>query len=461
MNCDVAVIGAGVSGLATAYQLAQSGYDTIVLERQVSVGGNAISERFDGFLMEHGPSTMNAVVPESMNFIRELGLHDTAIDLGARVRRRYLLDGDRLHGISTHPAGFFLSNYLSFKAKLSLATEFFRPQSNGDDEETIHDFAARRFGLEFAERVMDPLAAGLFAGDATALSVRSVFPKLVEFEQQHGSILRAVVAAKRGSEPGRRLFSWPHGIATLPKLLARHLADRIHTGVAVTDIQATANGFDIITSDASVKSRAVVLAVQPHVAADLLERISPTTAEAAAQITAPPLAVVFLGYKADQIDHPLDGLGYLSTRSANSIITGAQFCSTMFSGRAPNGHVSIAAYVGGARHLAAATWPIKDLIDRVKIEIGELLGISNPPVVQRARQWPRGLPQYMLGHTGLVEEITSAHQHQPGLYLTGNYIAGVSVANCLKRAGQSAAAVSDYLCKPRQTSSRICSARTV
>ncbi len=267
MTCDVLVVGGGVSGLAAAYELMHRGHDVRVVERQVNVGGNAVSSRFKGFLMEHGPSTMNAVVPEGLDFVRQVGLASSAIDLGKNVRHRYLLDNDKLHGIAIHPFGFLFSNYLSPAARFSMMTEIFRAPRADISDESIHDFVTRRFGAEFSEKVMDPLSAGLFSGDSRELSVAAVFPKLVEFERKHGSITRAIIAAKRGSEPGRRLFSWPQGIATLPKLLAQRLGVCVHTNTAVKRLRATARGFETVTTAGNISSKAVILAVQPHVAA--------------------------------------------------------------------------------------------------------------------------------------------------------------------------------------------------
>lgn len=445
MNCDVLVVGGGVSGLAVAHDLKRRGHDLLVVERQVCVGGNAVSSRFDGFLMEHGPSTMNAAVPEGLDLSRELGLASSAIELGENVRRRYLLDDRGLHGVATHPFGFLVSNYLSPGARLAMMTEILRRGRSDGAEETVYDFVSRRFGHEFAAKVMDPLVAGLFCGNANELSVQAVFPKLVELEQQYGSVTRAVFAAKPGSQPGRRLFSWPQGIATLPKLLAQRLGVCVHTNSAVKRLRATGRGFETVTTAGNISSKAVILAVQPHVAAALLENVAPEISDAAGAIAAPPLAVVYLGYKTEQVSHPLDGIGYLSTKSPHRLVTGTQFCSTMFAGRAPEGHVSIAAYVGGTRRPETAKLSEADLVGQVETELRELLGIAGPAVVRRIRRWPRGLPQYTLGHSDRVADIANAHKYLPGLYLTGNFIGGVSIANCLKTARQTAGSVDTYL----------------
>lgn len=445
---DVIVIGGGVSGLTTAHDLVAQGFDVQILERQVRIGGNAISEKFDGYLMEHGPSTLNASVTGAMERIGALGLEASAEDLGPNVRKRFLVDRGEIASISVHPLGFFMSGYLSFNARISLAAEFMRPRKNDDAEETIYDFTARRFGAEFADKIIDPLAAGLFMGDARKLSIEGAFPKLVEMERKHGSILRGVMKAKRGNAPGRRLFSWKNGMGSIPAALATLLKGRIHTGMTVMKITPTPSGFTIATNDGTLQSRAIVLAVQPHVAAMLLEDIEPETAQAAREISAPPIGVVFLGYRREQVQHPLDGLGFLSTKSDQKTISGAQFCSTMFEGRAPDGHVSISCYTGGARNPALAGVSDADLVADVARELSELLGIKGQPAVMRTRRWTRGLPQYEVGHKARREVLGSANTRLNGVFLTGNFMNGVSIANCMQAASETALCVADMLERP-------------
>lgn len=442
---EVVVIGGGISGLATAHGLMMRGLDVQVLERQASPGGNAISERFDGFLMEHGPTTFNASVPGGVDHIAGLGLLDSARDLGPDVRRRYLRDRGKLTGISVHPAGFLMSNYLSPMARLSMLFEGVRPRKKDGAEETIHAFTSRRFGREFADKIIDPMAAGLFMGDSRKLSINGAFARLAEMEQKHGSIIRGILKARKGSEPGRHLYSWLGGIGTIPATLAQRLGTRVQTGVAVLGLGKTAHGFEVKTSQGMLQTRAVVLAVQPHVAASLLEPLDADGASAAGDITAPPVNVVFLGYRRDQVAHPLDGLGFLSTKDPGRIISGAQFLSTMYQGRAPDGFVAISAYAGGARNPELTTLDDSTLIAEVHGELADLLGIKGAPVVQRTRRWALGLPQYELGHGARVDLLESLTNRLPGLFVTGNFLRGISVANCLSSAGETASRVADEL----------------
>ena len=446
MTYDVAIIGGGVSGLTAAYDLQRQGHKVIVLERQQLVGGNAISQRINGFLMEHGPTTLNAMVPQALQLSQDLRIKTQQVDLGKGIAQRYLLDSRGLHGINIKPSGFLLSPYMSLKGRMSLMGEMFRATKSNDDEETVHSFATRRFGREFADKVMDPLAAGMFGGDAEKLSMQACFPTLLEMEQTRGSITKGVIAAKKGSEPAKRLFSFRNGVGTVPRALERALGRAVMTRVAVKRIRHGANGYRLEThKQGTISARTVVLAVQPHVASQLLDPLDFQSAQITAQIDAPPMSVVLLGYKKTQVEHPLDSLGFMSVKNENSIITGAQFFSTMFENRAPQGYVSIAAYVGGVRNRAIAMAPKSDLIAQAHRELASILQIKGEPVLAHCRQWARSLPQYELGHVDKVKTLSDLSTRQPGLFLTGNYLTGVSIANCIGQARHVAIKVGEYL----------------
>jgi oxygen-dependent protoporphyrinogen oxidase len=185
MTIDVAVIGGGVSGLAVARTLKQRGHRVLVLERQPCVGGKAISERIGDFLMEHGPSAINGGSVEARRWSQQMHLDQQRLELGRGVRRRYLTSGGRLYGIAVHPFGFLTSNYLSWGGRLRLLAEPAMPAGHSGETETVRQFFSRRFGAEFADRVMDPLVGGMLAGDAGELAVGAVFPALVAFERDH------------------------------------------------------------------------------------------------------------------------------------------------------------------------------------------------------------------------------------------------------------------------------------
>lgn len=450
MSYDVAVIGGGISGLTTAYELSQQGHKVVLLERQVHAGGNAVSERMGGFLMEHGPSTVNAQSTAAVSLSKRLGLTDDQCDLGDGVKQRYLVGDGALKGIPVHPLGFLLSNYLSMRGRLRMMSEFAVPQYQGIKEETIAEFSTRRFGKEFTDKVIDPLVAGIYAGKASELSVTAGFPKLSGLERKFGSVAAGLYKSHRRNSnmPSSRLFSWQDGIGTLPKTLAIQLGDRVRTGVAVRRISRRSGGFDIdVGADGVLRARSVVIATQPHVAAGLMDGVNDIAAEAAGNIQAPALAVVYLGYRRGQVGHPLDGLGFLAPADEKQHMSGSQFCSTMFPGRAPEGHVSVVGYFGGARAPDLANASTGELTDIARAEFASLIGAKGEPVIARVRQWHRGLPQYRLGHEQRINALMNADKRVPGLFLTGNYFAGPSVAVCASQAIATAHRVAAHLAK--------------
>ncbi len=445
---DTAIIGGGISGLTTAYRLARMGRSVIVLERQARTGGNAQSDRVGGFLMEHGPSTVNGMAAEVTALGRELGIDGLRRDLGEGVRRRYLVKDGGLSGIPVGPLGFLTSDYLSLKGRLRVFAEPFVGRSSHSGDESVAAYCARRFGREFADRVMDPLVGGLYAGLADQLSVSAVFPRLVELERRFGSVTMGAVRGRMrgGRMPGSRLYSWRDGIGTLPKALTAALGARIRTGTTVHAIRRLSDGFAVDTGpDGTVRARSVVIATQPHVAARMLEPLDGDAAAAVGSIAAPPIAVVFLAYDRDQIDHPLDGLGFLSPSGEDRALTGSLFCSTMFANRAPGGKVALSVYFGGARAPELGRQSGDALIALAREELRQLIGARGMPLQTRVRHWPVGLPQATVGHPDRTACLESVCERVPGLYLTGNYFGGPSVGNCVARAYAQAVEVGAFL----------------
>ncbi len=441
MNVDVAIVGGGVSGLATAYHLSRAGHQVAVLERQARAGGNAFSERIDGFLMEHGPSTVAGNSVEAISLSSALGLDGSLCHLGNGIEKRYLVRDGALHAIPLGPMGFVRSGYLSVGGRLRMMAEPLLPRRPeiGREPETVAAFCNRRFGPEFTKFVMDPLIGGIYAGRPDKLAIDAVFPKFAEFERRHGSVTQGMLAGRRDgkSMPGRRLMSWCDGVGSLPAALAAYLGGNVRTGTTVQRIKRVGNTFSVETQGhGSLWAKSVVLAAQPHVAASLLEYFDPEGARAAGAISAPPLAVVFLGFQRGRVDHPLDSLGFLAPSSEGSAINGVQFCSTMFPNRAPDDHVAIAAYLGGARNPDLGDQPADVLIDIVRNELGGLLGFHGEPTVAHVRHWPRGLPQYVLGHKERAETLAHISDRVPGVFVTGNYLSGLSVSDCLENAAR-------------------------
>jgi oxygen-dependent protoporphyrinogen oxidase len=449
---DIVVLGAGISGLTAAHALARAGREVLLIDRRQAPGGRIHTERRGGFLVEHGPNSLVSPAPGAESLIETLGLSSSRIERGAGVRRRYLVRDGQARDLPLDPLGFFSSSFFSLRGRLRLACEPFI-RSNPADE-TAAAFVARRFGRELLDYVFDPLVGGLYAGDPEKLSAAALFPHLKRLEREHGSVLRGVLAArragKRGFDPAsRKLFSFAEGMATLPRRLLAELGGRARFGLRVEAVEPLSAGFRLRLREGeqalALRARGVVVALPAYAAARVLAPLAPDAAGALAGIDHPPLAVVALGYRAADIVHPLDGLGVLMPKFERRGVLGMLFSSTLFAGRAPDGHALLTAYVGGARQPGLAQLPREDLEALVREEARALLGAMGEPVFASVRYWRQGLPQPGLGHAGRIESLRRLEQDWPGLFVTGNYVAGVSTANCIDAALAAAARAGRYL----------------
>ncbi|MDP2752047.1 MAG: protoporphyrinogen oxidase [Rhodocyclaceae bacterium] len=444
-SSPIAVLGAGISGLTAAHTLQRLGHRVIVLDRRATPGGRIFTSHQDGFLAEHGPNSMISPAIGAESLIESLGLTHERIDKGDEVRHRYLVRQGRAQALSLNPLRFFSSKFFSLRGRARLLAEPFIQR--GPQDESIADFVRRRFGQELLDYVFDPLVGGLYAGDPNRLSMAALLPRLKQLEMQYGSVIRGVVAkALAGIEPRfdprkRQLFSFRQGMTTLAQRLAASLGSSLRSGIRVEALIPLANGgFQLKLHDchrdytSTLHAKNVVIALPAYAAARLLTPFAPDVACGLSGIEHPPLAVVALGFHRRQVAHPLDGLGVLTPTIEQRNVLGFLFSSTLFSGRAPDNHVLLTAYVGGARQPALAQLPRNELIALVRAEAQDLLGVCGEPVFENLRYWPQSLPQPDLGHAARIEALRNLELEYPGLAITGNYIAGVSTSACIDAA---------------------------
>lgn len=461
---EVIVIGAGISGLTAAYALRESGYDVAVLDQCSVPGGRMRSERIDGFLMECGANSMVTPAPAAETLVAELGLEPEKIARSNAARHRYLVRGARARSLPLQPHRFLLCDFLSLPGRLRVLMEPFVPAQH--DDETVADFVRRRFGGELLDYVVDPLVAGLLAGDPEQLSVDAAFPQLKQLERCAGSVIGGIIksrfrhgAKSAAGDPRRRvLSSFRQGLGTLPRAVASRLAGRVFLGHRVEAVQQRAGGYRVKVRRGSLvrwtTADSVIVALPAYAAAAVLYGLDPRITEALAEIRHPPLAVVFLGYRAQSIAHPLDGVGVLTPAVEKRGALGMLFSSTLFAGRAPPGHVALTAFVGGARQPELALLGPDELKDLVHSEVRQLLGGRAPPLVAHTYHWRHGLPQPGLDHASRIDKMRAFAADHRGLFLTGNYISGVSTAACVEQAFATARNAAHYLAELRATRRR-------
>jgi len=434
----VAVIGGGVTGLTAATELRRSGVEVTVFEGAARPGGVVAAEREDGWLRELGPNSLLEGTSEIAEFIDGLGLGSRRLYAAPEAKRRYIVRGGRPVPLPGSPLGFVTTPLFSFRAKLRLLGEPWRPRGSADVEETVADFVTRRLGPEFLDYAINPFVAGVYAGDPRRLSVPQAFPKLFTLEQEHGSLIRGALASRNTSGgPKGRIFSFPEGLGEIATAAAARLGGALRLNHRVQTVVRANGGWRLGISaeghEETAEFNAVVCALPADALAALPFAGVPEAAGLATlrEIAHPPVVSVFTGYRREQVAHALDGFGLLMPEVERGRILGTLFSSTLFPGRAPEGHVALTTFIGGMRAPDLATRDDEALRALVAEELGRLLGVRGDPVVFRVQRWPRAIPQYAPGYARFKEAMAAAERGAPGLFLGGNSRDGISLANCI------------------------------
>jgi len=440
---SIIVIGGGISGLSTAFWLRQKGYDVTVLERDARAGGVIRSERIKGYTIDHAANCLMNFLPEVNHLIETVGLAGEQVFRKPGANKRYLLKQGRPKAVPLTPKEILTSSFWPWPAKLRMAMEPFIPASSPDTGETVAEFIRRRFGRELLEQAIDPFVAGTLSGDPERTCVQSAMPKFYGLEQKHGSVIRGAIASKLAGLRTRcpvQMSSFRAGMEALPTAIARYLGDRVLTGTRVSSIERIGQRWVVSAeyagSPMQIEADAVVTAVPAQAAAQLLEPLSDLVADQLKSIVYAPMGVLTLGFRTQDIAHPLDGIGCLVPGRENRKLLGSLWNSSLFAHRAPEGRMLLTCYLGGMRNPEMLKHDDQRLTDLVISDLSKMLGIRGEPEFVRIIRHKKGLPQYHLGHQQRLATINEQLSLLPGLYLTGNYLDGVSVRDRIARGKQ-------------------------
>jgi oxygen-dependent protoporphyrinogen oxidase len=451
-NTQAVVIGAGISGLACGYYLQKLGVQTLVLEQSARPGGLIRSVRREGFLLEEGPQSFLLTAP-MMEMIRELGIESELLRADPRAPRFVLLR-DKLQPVPLAPPQLFFSSLLGPRTKFSFLRDAFgRSQPPGGDE-SIADFVRRKFTAELLDRLVGPFVAGIYAGDPERLSLRGAFPMIHELESNHGSIIRGAMKS-RGERSGQRLgsASFRNGNETLARELAKSLGEALLFNTVVETLrveEVDGRREQILTvirdgARQTLRARAVIITCPTSAAAEMLCAVSPRLAELLNSVEYAAVAMLYTAFARSQVQHSMNGFGFLVPRSEGKQLLGAVWNSSLFPGRAPEGTILCTSFAGGTTNPAISSAPPEQILDVLLRELRPVLGIDGQPTFWAVKQYPRAIPQYTLGHTEFVRGLKENCGAIPGLFIDGNYLRGPSVGACIEVARGAAEAARDYL----------------
>jgi len=455
----VAIIGAGISGLSTAYaverQAAAAGIDVAVtvFERDERTGGKIWSIREEGYLCEWGPNGFLDSKPMTLELCDQLGIRDQLERSNDNARKRFIYSGGILNRLPENGPMFLKSKLISWPGKIRLAQEFIKPKRTDGVDETLAEFARRRLGPEALDKLIGPMVSGIFAGNPETMSLKSCFPRIHELEQEYGGLLKAMIKLakqkkaeiKAGKQvasaagPGGVLTSFVGGIQELTDATVKGLKGKVQTGSAVTGLKPVSGGWELELADGGKFDADIAVSAAPaHILKDLVTPFDETLSGLIAEIPYAPMNVICFGYEQGKIARDLDGFGYLIPKKEGCAILGTLWDSSIFPQRAPEGHVLLRSMMGGATNPDAIGLSDAEVKQRTMAELKKIMGIVVEPDFVRVFRHQRAIPQYVVGHADRLVAIDDSLKKHPGLILTGNAFFGIGLNDCVNAANQAA-----------------------
>jgi oxygen-dependent protoporphyrinogen oxidase len=450
---DVVVIGGGVSGLAAAFELRKRKRSVVVLEREHRPGGIIMTERIGEFLVDAGPDALLVQKPAAVALCNELGLGDRLIPTKLPRTAFVLRDGE-LHslpaasvlGFPTRLKPLFSSTLFGLNAKFRMASELVIPRAPNTSDESIAGFVRRRFGPEAVTYIAEPLLAGIHAGDVERLSMRALFPRLVDAEARAGSVIRAFRREPRPINTDGVFRSFPNGIEELIDGLMKAVPkESVRCGANVTRIDK-GDGFTIhVAGRPPIQARAVILAVPAFAAAELVRPLDGVLSAACASIRYLSTATVVFAFPRDAVRHNLRGTGFVVPRAEGISITAGAWISSKWPCRAPDGQALLRAFLGGARDPDVLSKTDAELTNAALGDLTKILGIRGLPIMTRVYRWNRSSPQQEVGHGDLMQRVDARLAAHQGLFISAAGFRGVGIPDCIADARKTAGAAAQFV----------------
>lgn len=435
------IIGGGISGLSLAYAVLSNkkGIDVLLVESDRRLGGKVWTQTERGYILESGVNAFLNNKPRTLLLASSLLL--SPLTSRDEARRRLIYSDGKLHRLPESPPAFLASSLISLPGKLRILCEPFIPKGSKDDE-SLADFARRRLGKEAYEKLIDPMASGIYAGDPEVMSLKSCFPRIYELENKYGSLIKALIKLKKeakssgkkvGAGPGGVLTSFSSGMSSMINSLSAVLKDIIRTESRAVSMEKTKQGYAVYLEDGSMlETERVVLATPAYEAGNILKDMTKTLSDALKEIPYPPLSIVALGYKKEKIKTSIDAFGFLVPKKEGRKILGTLYDSSIFPGRAPEGYVLLRCMTGGAKSPETAIMDDNRLLSTVMTDLRDISGIRAEPDFIKIFRHEKAIPQYLIGHSERLRKIDEILQRYKGLYLTGNSLRGIGFNDCIE-----------------------------
>ena len=461
----VAVIGGGISGLAAAYRCVELADESrqplqmTMFEAGDRVGGVIGTSHIGDYLVERGGDMFITNKPWALDLCRRLGLEDQLVPTDETFRRSLVLRNGRPVPV---PEGFMLlspakvwpilsSPLFSPWGKLRMGLEYIVPRRADNGDESLASFVRRRFGREALDRLVQPLVGGIYTSDPEKLSLRATMPRFLEMEKAHRSLIRAskrqaskqAAAEQQGSGARYGLFVAPKGGMTvildeLERRVRKRAEIRLDTKIRRID-PAESGGWSLTLGDGNSEHfDRVIVAIRSHQVAELIGGFDNQLAESLRKIPYASSAIVVSGHRLADISNPLDAFGLVIPHAEKRKILAVSYASRKLAGRAPEGHVLLRTFVGGAMQPELLEQSDEEILRMVRDELSNILGVGGDPDFSVVVRYQNAMPQYHVGHVDLVEQIESRTETHPGFALAGNAYRGVGIPDCIHSGEQAA-----------------------
>jgi len=443
MNKKFAILGAGISGLTSAFWLKKNNFDFVILEKENQVGGSMQTIRKDGFQIDFGPNSGLETTPLIRQIVDEIGFSDQMVYASESSNKRFILRNNQLHELPTSPVAFISTKLFSTKAKLRLFAEPFIGKSADGYYQSMSEFVSRRLGQEFLDYAIDPFVSGVFAGDPSKLSVKSAFPKLYRLEEVYGGLIKGMIKGAKErkqraeqSKQNAKMFSFINGMQSFANAIADTMKENILLNANVQKIEKYNEQWKIIyplnNESKEIIVDKVVSTIPVYAAEKLFTPIDKEFQSHANEIYYPPVMVLYLGYKKAQVETPLDGFGFLIPSKEKKNFLGAIWSSSIFPNRCDDDKAAFTLFVGGARAPHLFEMEKQKLIEIVIKEFQDVMKINGEPIIVEHKFWNKAIPQYNIGYIEHENYFDKFEKDNPGIILSGNYRGGISVGDCIK-----------------------------
>ena len=438
---DIVVIGAGLTGLSTAFDLKKKGRDVVVLEKQNRIGGQIHTHTEDGFTFESGPNTGVVGFPEVAELFQDLEGRcqlETARDSS---KCRLIWKGSRFHALPSSLPGAVFTPLFTLKDKFRILGEPWRKKGT-DPDEPVGALACRRLGRSFYEYAVDPFVSGVYAGDPMKLTTRYALPKLYNLEANYGSFVRGAIAKAKEPKTDRdrlatkKVFSAVGGLQKLVDALAQNLD--IVTGAAGIRVEpAEDNTWRVLYNDGKdeIRCNHVITTVGAYALPELLPFVSQELMAPISSLHYAPVIQLCVGIKnTGGLDYPAFG-GLVPSKEQQQVL-GILFPSACFVKRAPEGGALYSYFLGGVRH-ADYLQKTDDEIRQLVVEAFHRM-LKYPedvkPDMIRIFRHERAIPQYGADSGKRFEAVKTIQQQYPGLIIAGNLRDGIGMGNRIQQA---------------------------